>query len=103
MTTLSQLQAFVSSHLQDAVRGDFNDLAKLLIDRGALVYDADQVCLSVTTCALLLLIIELASAAASGSALGLMLGACACAAAGAAGQVGAEGGLNQHPVKAVRP
>ena len=39
------MQAALPLVLQDAVRGDFNDLAKLLIDRGALLYDANQVCM----------------------------------------------------------
>jgi hypothetical protein len=39
----SRLQAVMSSPLQDAVRGDFNDLAKLLIDRGAMVVEGDRV------------------------------------------------------------
>lgn len=34
----------INADLQDAVRGDFNDLAKLLIDKGALVYADDKVC-----------------------------------------------------------
>lgn len=39
----SRLQAAMQLCLQDAVRGDFNDLAKLLIDRGAMVHEADRV------------------------------------------------------------